>query len=125
VSLPSWSILFDKRGYQSRQDDGGLTFRKYIFELFCHTTYIILFAVVQDTIPDYTFHVVKEFLPRAVLATVEFSLGRGQVHGFLDDGEIAVLSDPVISRWITAYSGTPSLTGSTGSLNRKLAPWDV
>jgi hypothetical protein len=66
-----------------------LTLSKHSLKLPSCTTNIVQLAIVQNTVRHDPLHILDEFLSSTVLTIVEFRSGSLQVHGFLDDCQVA------------------------------------
>jgi hypothetical protein len=84
------SVLVHTIYQPNKSEKEGHTFMEYSPELLCSSTNIGILTIVYYTIMHDPFHVVCEFLPGGILPTCQFRSSSFQVHGLLDNSEVAV-----------------------------------
>ena len=94
-----------------------LTIVEIPFKLLSQKVHLRPIAVVRQAVLHNLPHVRYEFRSTGVHSIVELGTGGGEVHGFLDDGEVAVGQRHQAG---LTYSGALSRIGSTGFLNNTL-----
>jgi hypothetical protein len=84
------SVLVHTIYQPNKSEKEGHTFMEYSPELLCSSTNIGILTIVYYTIMHDPFHVVCEVLPGGILPTCQFRSSSFQVHGLLDNSEVAV-----------------------------------